>query len=106
MQSWGRQREVEKPKLGPQRSVSSLPEEQQAAVMADCDRAMEEHPSVLINQASHRLHVFEMGGGWEVWLNCADTDFTGVCLSAGKTRQVAVHQAMMVLLAALTEVQK
>lgn len=103
MQSWGSQREVERVKRQ-QVSVVSLPEEQQDAVMAATDLASAQYPSVLVK--GHLLHVCENAGEWEVWINCEDRDFTGVCVGAAWTRQAAVQQAVTVLEAVLVELQK
>lgn len=103
MQSWGQQREVERVKRR-QVSVASLPDDQQDAAMGAAHLASEQYPSVLVK--GHLLHVCENAGEWEVWINCEDADFTGVCIGAAWTRQAAVQQAVTVLEAVLVELQK
>lgn len=65
------------------------------------DDASERYPSVTITRA-HRLHVYEQGGYWCVWLNTEASDFDGLCLSVDEpTRAHAVAEAARVLQAAL-----
>lgn len=101
MQSWPRSREVEKVK---QVSVASLPEHEQDAAMEKVAAAGEQYPSVLV--AGRLLHVFEMDGEWQVWLNTEDMDFTGLCVSVGDTRDEATAAAVRVFEAAAKELQK
>ncbi|HYM24961.1 MAG TPA: hypothetical protein VEU08_17210 [Vicinamibacterales bacterium] len=75
MNSWGRHREVEKVKPPRQISVAQLPEHQQDAAMSQVDEAIEKFPSVMV--AGHLLHVCQIDGHWQVWLNCEDAEFTG-----------------------------
>ena len=104
MQSWGSQREVEKPKS--QQSIASLPEEQQDAAMDECRRASEDYPSVAL-ATGQLLHVFKEGGRWSVWLNCEDADFTGICVAADHcSRDAAIAEAVRVFEAAVEELQK
>lgn len=89
-----------------QQSVASLPESQQDAAMSAVDRATVDYPSVRVEGCS--IHVCEMGGpggDWEVWLNNEDHDFTGLCLSVGKTRDKAVADAVTALQAAVERLQ-
>lgn len=65
----------------------------------------EEHHDVL---DANELHVFkdaEFGGDWVVWLNTEASDFDGLCVGVGLTRQAAVTQAVRVLEAALERLQ-
>jgi hypothetical protein len=104
MQSWGRHREVEKVKPA-QVSVASLPEHEQDAAMDACRRASKDYPSVEL-PTGQLLHVFQQGGDWDVWLNCEDADFTGICLAVEGSRDAAVAEAVKVLEAAIEELQK
>lgn len=72
--------------------------------MTDADMASERYHSVPVED--HGLHIFEIRGEWEVWLNCEDADFTGLCLSIGLTRDAAVAQAVAVLEAVLEALQQ
>jgi len=86
-------------------SVSSLPEDQQDGAMAEAERAGDAYPSVLVR--GHLLHVFEIGGRWDVWLNCEDANFTGVCIAADhETRDGAVAEAVGVLEAVTAVLQQ
>jgi hypothetical protein len=71
--------------------------------MHETEIASERYPSVDV--AGHLLHVCEMGGEWQVWLNCEDADFTGLCLSAEPTRDAAVAEAVRVLEAVVDHLQ-
>jgi hypothetical protein len=103
MNSWGRQREVEKPKA--QVSIASLPEHEQDAAMARVDAAVEKYPAIELS-TGQRLHVFEQDGEWDVWLNCEDADFTGICVAAGhRSRDAAIAQAVKVFEAAADALQ-
>lgn len=73
--------------------------------MAATERASRRYPSVLV-AGSNLLHVCEMHGEWEVWLNTEDMDFTGLCVSAGSTRQEAVTEAVRVLEAVTAKLQE
>jgi len=86
-----------------QQSVASLPEDDQDLALAATRRASKRYPSILIE--GHLLHVCEMSGEFEVWINCEDADFTGVCIGVGASRQVAVTQAVRVLEALLDKLQ-
>jgi hypothetical protein len=88
-----------------QHSVSQLPESRQAAAMHATELASVRYPSVLV-AGSNLLHICEMGGEWEIWLNTEDADFTGLCVAVGSTRQDAVTEAVRVLEAAVEELQK
>lgn len=101
MNTWSRSREVEKPKG--QQSVASLPEHQQDAAMDRADRATAKYPTRELEGAS--LHIAKVGSDWEVWLNCEDSTFTGLCVSAGKSRQDAVTDAVRILEEALDVLQ-
>jgi hypothetical protein len=91
---------------GTQQSIGSLPEEQQDAAMGAAEGATERFPSVNLS-TGERLHIFEVAPGtWEVWLNCEDADFTGICVAVAKTRQDAVTHAVAVFEAAVEELQK
>lgn len=72
--------------------------------MSAVDRAIEQYPSVLVE--GHLLHVCEMHGEWEVWLNTEDMEFTGLCVSVAPTREAAVAEAVRVFEAAAAELQK
>lgn len=84
-------------------SVSDLPDAKQEAVMHQTEVASEQYPSVLIEGV--RVHVCEMDGDWEVWLNCEDMDFTGLCVSVGTTRDDALAQAVKSLEAVVEHLQ-
>lgn len=86
-----------------QQSVDSLPLGQQDAAMKATERASEQYPSVLVED--HLLHVCEMGDGWEVWINCEDADFTGLCVGWGATRDDAVARAVRALEAVVEKLQ-
>jgi len=83
-----------------QSSVASLPEKAQDAAMRAVDAAIAEYPAVLL-PTGQRLHVFCQGGAWDVWLNCEDADFTGICVAVQGTRAEAVADAIRVFEAAL-----
>lgn len=102
MNSWSRSREVEKPKS--QCSVASLPEYEQDAVMERVERACEGFPTRELDGAS--LHVCMMGEQWQVWLNCEDSEFTGLCVSIGGTRQAAIADAVRILESAVDALQE
>lgn len=105
MNNWGAHREVEKVKNPPRQiSVAQLPEHQQDAAMREVDEAREKFPSVLV--AGHLLHVCQMGSTWEVWLNCEDTEFTGLCVSVGVTRDAAIAEAVRVFEAVVEKLQE
>lgn len=89
MNNWGTHREVEKVK---QVSVASLPEDDQDAAMSAVDEAIARFPSTLV--AGHRLHVCQIDGEWQLWLNTEEAEFTGLCLTAGATREVVVAEAI------------
>lgn len=72
--------------------------------MSAVDRAVEQYPSVLVE--GHLLHVCEMHGEWQVWLNTEDMDFTGLCVAAGSTRAAVVAEAVRVFEAVVAELQK
>jgi hypothetical protein len=92
---------VEKAK---QVSVASLPEDQQDAAMDAVHRAIEAYPAVLVE--GHLLHVCELHGEWEVWVNTEDAEFTGLCVSAAPTRDEAVSHAVKVLEAVVAQLQQ
>lgn len=100
MNSWSRSREVEKPKG--QQSVGCQNNQQDAA-MDRADRATVKYPTCELEGAS--LHIAKVGSDWEVWLNCEDSTFTGLCVSAGKSRQDAVTDAVRILEEALDVLQ-
>lgn len=104
MQRWGQGREVERVKPAAQVSIAQPPEHQQDAAMHRTEIASQRHPSELVE--GHLVHVCEIGGEWEVWLNCEDADFTGVCIGVGDTRDEAVAQAVKVLEAAAAHLQQ
>lgn len=72
--------------------------------MRAVDRAVEQYPSVLVE--GHLLHVCEMDGHWQVWLNTEDAEFTGLCVSAETTRDAVVAEAVRVFEAVVAELQK
>jgi hypothetical protein len=54
------------------------------------------------------VHIFqdaEFGGGWCVWLNTEVSDFDGLCIGLGKSRDEAVRDAVSVLKAATEALQ-
>jgi hypothetical protein len=61
---------------------------------------------VLIADDAGSLHIFETDGEWQVWLNNEDHDFTGLCVSVGRSRQQAVTDAVRIFEAAVEELQK
>ena len=89
-----------------QLSVSALPKDQQDAAMAGTHAASERHPAVTL-PTGQRLHVFKNGadGAWDVWLNCEDADFTGICVAVKPTRQLAIAEAVRVFEAAVEQLQ-
>lgn len=101
MQSWGRNREVEKIK---QVSIATLPDDQQEGALAATDVASEKYPSVPVDGGCS-VHVFVMRGEWEIWLNNEDHDFTGLCLAVGDTRDEALAQAVLILESAVERLQ-
>lgn len=103
MQSWTRAREVEKVKPSPQISIAQLPEDQQDAAMAAADYAREHFPSVPVGHGS--LHVCNYDGDWQIWLNCEDSEFTGLCLASCVSKQAALTEATATLEAALDALQ-
>lgn len=111
MNNWGRQREVEKvkdpmppPRSQKQLSVAQLPEHQQDAAMDSVDLATERYPQVMVEGCG--LHVCQIDGGWQVWLNTDDATFTGLCISAADTRDKAVAEAVATLEAAVEALQQ
>jgi hypothetical protein len=107
MQSWGAQREVEKPKPMKherQISVSQLPEAKQDEAMASVDEATEKYAQVEVGGCG--LHICFIDGEWQVWLNTEDATFTGLCVSAGPTRQAAIADAVATLEAAVAHLQQ
>lgn len=107
MQSWSRSREVEKPKpmrSARQMSVSQLPEAQQDAAMASVDEAREKYEQVEVGGCG--LHVCFIDDEWQVWLNTEDATFTGLCVSTGATRDLALADAVATLEAAVEHLQK
>ena len=78
-----------------QQSINELPEHQQDAALRGTRAASRKYPSVLIE--NHLVHVLKSGGDWEVWVNCEDADFTGLCVGVGSTRDLAVGQAVKAL---------
>ena len=64
--------------------------------MDEAEAASRAFPSIQL-EAGAGLHVCLLGGGWEVWLNTEDADFTGLCLSVQPTREEAVAEAVTVL---------
>lgn len=54
----------------------------------------------------HRLHVYEQGGAWHVWLNTEVSDFDGVCIAVAPTYDDAVGQAVRVLEACVEMLQE
>lgn len=105
MGPWGRSREVEKVKQPAQQSIASLPEHQQDAAMSKVDHANETYPPVEL-PTGQSLHVHCHNGEWDVWLNCEESTFTGLCIVAGApTREEAVRMAVAVFEAAEAELQ-
>ncbi len=68
MNSWSRSREVEKVKKASQ----------------------------LVGDGHVSIHIFEVDGEWQVWLNNQSEDFTGLCVCVGSTRDEAVAQAVAI----------
>lgn len=73
--------------------------------MAETEQASEDYPSVPL-PTGQRLHVFRTGETWDVWLNCEDADFTGICVAVGTTRDDAIREAVRVFEAAVEELQQ
>ena len=87
-----------------QQSVASLSSEsQQNTAMRATRRASQEYPSVNIEGVG--VHVCQNDGEWEVWLNCEDADFTGLCVGWANTRDEAVAQSVKSLEAVLEFLQ-
>jgi len=78
-----------------QKSITELPEAQQTAALSDTQRASRDEPSVLVEGAL--VHVCEMSGDYEVWINCEDADFTGLCIAAAPFRYEAIAEAVKTL---------
>jgi len=87
----------ERKRLPQQVSIDQLPEHQQDAAMHETEVASRDHPSVLLDGGAARVHVFQMSGEWQVWINTSDADFTGLCLAAAATRDEAVAAAVATL---------
>lgn len=74
--------------------------------MHETEIASQKFPSVALS-TGERLHVFEMSPStWEIWLNCEDSDFTGICVAVGDTRADVVAAAVKVFEAAVAELRK
>ena len=43
------------------------------------------------------IHVYQEGGEWCVWLNTEASNFDGLCIGIGATRDLAVTQAVQAL---------
>lgn len=81
-----------------------LPEDRQDAAMASVDEATDRYRQVLVRDCG--LHVCRIDGEWQVWLNTDDATFTGLCVSAGATRQIAVGDAVTTLEAIVARLQQ
>jgi hypothetical protein len=68
------------------------------------DQASRDYPSVLV--AGHLLHVYRDEDGWAVWLNTEASDFDGLCIGLGTTRNTAVAEAVAALEAVLETLQE
>ncbi len=68
------------------------------------DAISELYPAVLID--GHLVHVFTEGREWCVWLNTEDTEFSGLCIGVGATRDEAVAQAVKVCEAVAAHLQR
>jgi hypothetical protein len=101
--AWGTHREVERVKPPRQLSVAQLPEHQQDAAMDATERASERYPSIEVE--GHLLHICEMDGDWQVWLNTEDANFTGLCVSSCPTREAAITEAVKVFEAVVDALQ-
>lgn len=86
-----------------QQSIASLPEDKQEAAMESTVIASRDYPSVVVNGCT--LHICQIDGEWQIWLNTEDADWTGVCISAGHTRDEAVSDAVKTLEDALEILQ-
>jgi hypothetical protein len=78
------------------------------SIQADNDAASRVFPSVEVPGAPElRLHVYKErdGDGWAVWLNTEVSDFDGLCLALGSTRDAAVADAVKGLEAVLEKLQ-
>jgi hypothetical protein len=76
-------------------SVDKIWEPAQDEVLHETEVASLAQPSVLVE--GHLVHVCEMRGEWEVWINCEDANFTGVCIGVAPTREEAVAEALKVV---------
>jgi len=86
-----------------QMSVAELPKQQQTGAMRAAAEAADRFPQIIIRDCG--LHVCEIGGEWQVWLNTDDATFTGLCVAVGDTRDEAVAEALLTLEAALDKLQ-
>jgi hypothetical protein len=83
---------------------SDAPEDENA-------RASRKYPSIAVDDAAPDgawLHVFaedESEDDWSVWLNAGDTDFSGMCIGTGATRDEAVADAVNGLEEAVARLQ-
>lgn len=55
--------------------------------------------------AGHLIHIFR-NGDWEVWVNCEDQNFSGLCVGTGSTRDEAVAEAVTALEAIVELLQR
>lgn len=78
-----------------QKSVSEMSQGRQTKILSQNDLASQEYPSVLI--AGHLVHLSCKDGEWELWINCEDADFTGVCIGVGQTRDEALAMGIRVI---------
>ena len=61
----------------------------------DSDVASEDFPAIPLT-TGHSLHVFAMGGYWQVWLNTQPADFNGLRVAMGRTYEDAINAALQV----------
>jgi hypothetical protein len=96
MNSWAPSRAVEKVKRNNSDSIDALSSQ---------DTASQDYPSVKL-PTGECLHIFQMDGEWEVWLNTEVSDFDGICVGSAVTRDEAVAAAVEVFEAALDRLQQ
>src|SRR4051794_396920 len=100
MLAWGTEREVERvnPKAAETRPDLTT------RTLEDVEAAIERQPAVRLS-TGELLHVYQDDEGWWVWLNTEVSEFDGLCVGAGTTRDGAVAAAVQVFEAAIAELQ-
>jgi len=66
-------------------------------------KIIEEHLTI---EPGYELHIFSNGGDWEVWLNTEITDYDGLCVGTGRTREDAQRDAAQVFSRAYTRLRE